>query len=36
MKKNKIGLYDAKGIPTKMHIILIMWAYSPVLLKMIL
>lgn len=29
MKKNKIALYDDKGIPTKMHIILIMWGYSP-------
>ena len=29
MKKMGIPFYDEKGIPTKMHTILIMWAYSP-------
>ena len=29
MKEYNIPLYDHKGIPTKMHIILIMWGYSP-------
>lgn len=29
MKKMNIPFYDENGLPTKMHTILIMWAYSP-------
>lgn len=29
MKKMKISFYGDDGLPTKMHTILIMWAYSP-------
>ena len=29
MKKMKIPFYGEDGLPTKMHTILIMWAYSP-------
>lgn len=29
MQKMKLPFYDKDGLPTKMHTILIMWAYSP-------
>lgn len=29
MQKMKLPFYDKNGLPTKMHTILIMWAYSP-------
>ena len=31
IKKMKLPLTDKDGNPTKMHLILIMWAYSPIL-----
>ena len=29
MKSMNIKYFDKDGVPTKMHVILIMWAYSP-------